>query len=85
MFPGDPFVARVAEVWRRWHLNTMRAGREHQREASRATSVKWPIGSVCATCGYAYGSAWLVEEVPPEVLGEIRGWIEMANFLERNK
>lgn len=26
----------------------------------------------CATCGYAYGSAWLKEEIPSDVLREVR-------------
>lgn len=30
-FPSNERVQRMVEVWKRWHLNTMRAGCEHQR------------------------------------------------------
>jgi hypothetical protein len=30
-FPGDRKAQRMVEVWKRWHLNDMRAGCEHQR------------------------------------------------------
>ena len=30
-FPDDARVQRIVEVWRRWHLNDMRPGCEHQR------------------------------------------------------
>lgn len=46
-----------------WHLNDMRAGCAHQR-ASGVTR----IGSKCTECGYSYGSAWLHEELPKEII-----------------
>lgn len=30
-FPGNARMARIIEVWRRWHLNDMQAGCVHQR------------------------------------------------------
>lgn len=31
LFPRSPKVQRIVEVWKRWHLNGMKAGCEHQR------------------------------------------------------
>jgi hypothetical protein len=154
-------IARLAEIWHRWHLNDMRAGCEHQRaefdagrmlelqeltwgdaynkargravsgemtpgeyrehqrrtviverltiamdrpkhpdlwgedgeEMLRADMVKlgkrevraagWVsyrehpeglLSRTCPTCGYRYGTAWLHEDVPPEVLEEIKAF-----------
>lgn len=83
------FVA-IREVWRRWHLNDMRAGSPAQMEALRA---KFPKGSGSyeanveylkeigiyndpALDGYSYGSKWLREELPQEVLDTITKWSE---------
>jgi len=158
MFPHDAKAARMVEVWRRWHLNDMKAGCEHQREVdvgemvevvsykltSEALGVRkdatqraaqaavegkvceltpqerallalerwfadvyvlpdadsplagcyqvskreqkaigWlhphehPRGMLtraCEVCGYEYGTKWLREELPPEVVKEVEGW-----------
>lgn len=55
-------------TWKRWHLNDMRAGCEHQRAFERTTASKWRVGELCAECGYRYGHAWLFEEVPADVI-----------------
>lgn len=36
------------------------------------------LGKPCETCGYKYGSAWLREELPPEIVAELRGIIAAA-------
>lgn len=106
-------LRQLIAVWKRWHLNDMRAGCEHQRaekwdelpidpskplssygvhapgespswnmlvwlpyiadplKAARAKIKGRPnglLGKPCPACGYAYGSAWLREDVPDEVL-----------------
>lgn len=94
------------DVWKRWHLNDMRAGCEHQRAAGWGTRpidptkpttaygkhfegqrqdswnlLGWvrpdehPAGLLtlpCWYCGYRYGTAWLREEVPADVLRMLR-------------
>lgn len=57
-------VARLAEVWKLWHLNDMRAGCAHQRRSGR----RYEIGEACPVCDYRYGSAWLHEDVPADVI-----------------
>jgi hypothetical protein len=108
LFPRNPRVQRIVEVWRRWHLNAMRAGCEHQRREAwdqRPIDPSKPLDSYgkhypgqehatwnqltwvrpeeypgglltapCPVCGYRYGSAWLTEELPPEIIQEVQSW-----------
>lgn len=60
-------AARLSEVWNRWHLNDIRAGCEHQRALGWKSYDDHP-SEPCPECGYKYGSAWLREEVPADVL-----------------
>ena len=32
------------------------------------------LGRPCEVCGYKYGSAWLKEELPPEIVAEVQSW-----------
>ena len=74
-------VSQFMEVWKKWHLNDLRAECEHQREAGwekrlpdgRWTGHLWEkrggiLLKPCPVCGYKYGSAWLFEEIPADVL-----------------
>lgn len=95
LFPDDAKVARIVEVWRRWHLNDMRAGTpaqeallaEHQNEWSRyhtESHYDWACGllkshGLLRDDGYKYGSAWLSEPLPAEIRAEVQGWIDEAN------
>jgi hypothetical protein len=86
-------LERLWGAWKRWHLNDMRAGCEHQRAegwgekelvlangekklSTWVTPAEHPDGVLCKpcpVCGYKYGTAWLCEEVPAEVLEFLRG------------
>jgi hypothetical protein len=59
-------LIRLCRVWRRWHLNDMRAECEHQRlwGWTWETNPSFP----CPVCGYKLGSEWKVEELSPAVL-----------------
>ena len=70
--PKTPLGRRVAAVWERWHLNDMHAECVHQR-ARGETWANAP-GAVCPQCGHRLGSAWLREDLPPEVIEEVRSW-----------
>lgn len=52
----------------RYHLNGMRAGCIHQ-----GTGNGHKVGDVCPECGYKYGSAWMYEALPREVIDWARG------------
>lgn len=68
----------LLDVWKRWHLNDMRSGCEHQRalgwtyDTHRDPDPEAPgfpyAGLPCPDCGHRIGSAWLREEVPASVL-----------------
>jgi len=67
-------------IWKRWHLNDLRAGCTHQREIIRESGyddcsyeeIKKTEFFVCPVCGYEYGSKWLLEELPPVVVDFLR-------------
>lgn len=103
-FPDDKKAARMVEVWRRWHLNDLKAGSPAQMEYLRGHDAELEAlrGSVSPKMDhytaatkiltyaglnpdpgylhngtpYKYGSAWLKEELPPEVVAEIESWSE---------
>lgn len=73
-------VNRFADVWEEWHLNDMRAGTPRQTVYLRAqppTSYAQARDALAAAGlnpdnGYRYGSAWLREEVPAEVISFLK-------------
>lgn len=56
-------------IWKKWHLNDLKAGCEHQRWLGWEEEGydKHP-SEPCPICGYKFGSAWNREEVPQNVL-----------------
>jgi hypothetical protein len=98
-----PKMKRIHEIWKRWHLNGLKAGCVHQREMkwneARIDPKELPnshsnrdekgilaiwvyptehenglLTKPCPVCGYKYGSAWLFEELPEEVIKEVESW-----------
>ena len=71
---------RLKVMWERWHLNDMRAGTPRQEEAVRKWRPTADDPSYQGACNmfesiglltdgdYRYGSGWLKEEVPFDVL-----------------
>ncbi len=73
---------RIVELWDRWHLNDMKAGTRLQQEclATYGKDERYDYDVACKRLadnnllidrGYKYGSAWLVEIVPTDVLREL--------------
>jgi hypothetical protein len=73
--------ARLYEIWKRWHLNDMRAGTFVQEEILRQAKASGvELNDYDDACnylqrfdalvddGYKYGSKWLKEELPQEVI-----------------
>lgn len=70
----------LMQVWQRWHLNDMRAGTPKQEDAVRKWRQTADDTGYSAACkmldsiglltdnGYRYGSRWLKEDVPEEIL-----------------
>ena len=74
---GRSTLLKVQQIWKRWHLNDMRAGNPVQEEFLRAngrcqdyteTCKKLEEAGILEHDGYRYGSKWLFEEVPQDVL-----------------
>jgi hypothetical protein len=88
-FPQDKKVQRMIEVWNEYHLNHMHAGtpaqekliEEHQDsfehypkshyEQARALLEEHDL---LVDNGYKYGSAWLKQELPAEIVEEVASW-----------
>lgn len=67
----------LASIGDRWHLNAMRAACAHQtvvyeegRYGRQASLTETPP---CPETGYRYGTSWLVEMLPDDVVTELRG------------
>lgn len=79
-------VAKLAENWDRWHLNTMQAGCVHQppeslvyEDSPYGRRVNFEHTPRCPVTGYKYGSAWLTEAVPEDVLAWVRERFSIAS------
>lgn len=76
---------KLSEIWERWHLNDMRAGTFSQEQALREVKdsfdrLSWyeqacdylnSVGLLYDN-GYKYGTAWLTEELPEDVIEYVK-------------
>lgn len=87
LFPKDKKAQRMMEIWKRYHLNDMRAGTPKQEDYLREKELQgWEYKSYKNACetlkaaglyednGYKYGHAWNYEEIPEEIIKEIMAW-----------
>lgn len=80
-------LAKLRETWQRWHLNDMRAGTPAQEASLREMRAvpsatdspfydrarAWLAGrGLLIDNGYQYGTKWLHEDVPTDVLDYLR-------------
>ena len=42
--------------------------------AKRSEHPQGLLGEPCEVCGYRYGTAWLHDEIPAEIIAEIKNW-----------
>ena len=66
-------MAEMYGIWKRWHLNDLHTGCEHQRDFEKEPYEKHAL-EVCPVCGHKYGSDWQREELPQEVIDMIKSW-----------
>jgi len=67
-------IARIGQIWNEWHLNDLQSHCSHQDKA-----IKWDQVAPCSLVGYRAGSAWLLKELPQEIINEIKSYfLEMA-------
>lgn len=78
-------IVELAKLWKRWNLNGVRAGCAHQTPAVAPQDHPDPTGYIldrtpaCPQTGYQYGSAWLVEPLPADVIDRVTAF---ANNLD---
>jgi hypothetical protein len=78
---NQTMIGRLRKIWNRWHLNDMRAGTIDQESHLRTlTFPGYPVNhydwasaelakaGLNPDGGYRYGSSWLREDVPADVL-----------------
>lgn len=59
----------LLDAWAKWHLNSMNAGCEHQRDLGwHKKETQSHIGEACPVCGYEFGTAWRFVRVPVAVV-----------------
>ena len=67
-------VKSIYNVWKEWHLNDFHAGCIHQR-AFEKEPYENHQGHHCDICDHTYGSKWIYEEIPAEIIEEIKNLI----------
>jgi len=70
---------RIKEIWRRWHLNDLRPNCIHQSVIPTDIPYdEWirrvAIETEKCPLKYSYGSKWLLEPLPEDVISEILSW-----------
>ena len=86
-FPNDKRAQRMLAIWEQWHLNHMKAGTPAQEahlkglkyEYGKENHFDWAKRKLAEAGlqpdnGYNYGSAWLKQEIPADVIAEIESW-----------
>lgn len=87
LVPENGDLRRLVTIWRRWHLNGLHAGTTRQMEIIELMSPLYPwlfknglydgrlavleLSNLLFDNDYCYGSAWLVELLPNEVVDQI--------------
>lgn len=61
-------VRLIADIWGRWHLNTLKAGCAHVEPVGKDTGSMLDSTPPCPVTGYRWGSAWLYEPLPDGVV-----------------
>lgn len=84
--PTNKQFRRILEIWKMYHLNDMKAGTKLQTEALKdwreTHNIKgWAYDKECEYLksidlyndrGYKYGSSWLFQTIPSEIIEEIK-------------
>ena len=79
-FPGNEQVKYIHSLWKQWHLNDLNAGTLLQ-QAALSSLKSTDYADRCEHLkerdlyndrGYEYGTAWLVKEIPADVIQDIQ-------------
>ena len=83
--PQNLPLSQIYKVWKRYHLNDMKAGTPDQEAAieSRKQTKRYDFSAACNHLesigllddgGYKYGSKWLYSPIPQIILDKINQW-----------
>ncbi len=87
-FPDNEEVKEVCAIWKRWHLNELKAGTRIQEKIIEEyfTDIsKYTFDEACALLkskdlykdrGYVYGSQWLVDPLPLDEAKRIKAFFQ---------
>lgn len=86
-FPKDDKAKQMLDIWKKYHLNDMHSGTPKQEESLDEYFIivgqKYDYHLAVAYLksvnlytdnGYTYGSGWLKEEIPQDVIEIIKSW-----------
>lgn len=66
-------IQSIVAIWSRWHLNDMRAWSDEQRDEAVAANFDYDkLKALTDSTGYQYGHKWLAEQIPADVIAEIK-------------
>lgn len=72
-------LARLLEIWERYHMNNVNPGTPKQMEIIRGTGLEYKDAlelldehDLKIDDGHLYGSKWLFEEIPKDVIKDIK-------------
>jgi len=83
--PTNLLLSQIFKVWKRYHLNDMKAGTPDQESAINEWEKdhRYEYGEACDHLesidlinddGYRYGSKWLYSPIPQLILDKINQW-----------
>ena len=82
-FPKKAELARIIEIWKEYHLNDLTPGTPKQMEALKGKSLGYKEAveylktlKLDVDNGYSYGSAWLMTQIPHNIVAELYDLME---------
>lgn len=88
LFPDDILVAKLHYLWKKYHLNDLKAGTRKQTEAIENHFEKMDYTKACDFLkskglyidkGYVYSTSWLLDVIPNEIILDIEKMIASNN------
>lgn len=67
-------ILQILDIWDKWHLNDMQAGCTHMERPKKGLewdTKEWERLSSQCPKGYEYGTAWLVRELPQDIVDTV--------------
>jgi hypothetical protein len=84
LFKDNVSIQMICDIWQRWHLNDLKAGTREQNaviDKVFSDEHRYNYDEACEVLkeknlyvdrGYKYGSEWLVEPLPQDIINKVR-------------